>query len=193
MSYYLITKRICCFVFFIIIFNMFGASLFLFPFHGFIYPFFCCRSNGIVYKEQMSAWATAHTQVFSLFVKKKKNKKQTGHFYLFHFLCTRHGMEEEAGSKGSSSHKRCNNFRWPTRKTRKKKNLRYLFRLLIILFSIDSITSYAVRESLSLSRKEPEFKVDYLVCRPIFPPMAPCLAGCLFLVFLLSECLVGHI
>ena len=61
------------------------------------------------------------TQVFSLFVKKNKTK-QTGNFYLFHFLSTRHGMEEEAGSKGSSSsHKRCNNFRWPTRKTRKRK------------------------------------------------------------------------
>jgi hypothetical protein len=88
MSYYLITKRICCFVFFIIIFNMFGASLFLFPFHGFIYPFFCCRSNGIVHKEQMSAWATAHTQVFSLFVK-KKNKKTNGPFLFISFFCVR--------------------------------------------------------------------------------------------------------
>jgi len=32
MSHYLITERICCFVFFIIIFNMFGISFFFSPF-----------------------------------------------------------------------------------------------------------------------------------------------------------------
>ena len=118
LSYYE-THLLFCFLYYY--FQYVWRISLLIPFSWFHLPsFFCCRSNGIVYKEQMSAWATAHTSFFSLCEEEKQKNKRAISIY-FIFLCTRHGMEEEAGSKGSSSHKRCNNFRWPTRKTRKRK------------------------------------------------------------------------